>query len=424
MTLTNQIFVRFYLVIIASVIVIGLAVDYIWQSVEEDELPSETLLLEVTSRFLANSPEDYQQQLNDIHQKTGKQFKLVPLEQISGQSIHEKLKSGEVVFLHSNDMTLTAYLLLPNSQLLLSLEIEDAYPSVTNQYILLTLFYLLIALIVYFWTRPLVRDLKLLEAGVANFADSEWDTVVEVANNSPVSHLANTYNTLVIRIKQLLSDQQEMSHAISHELRTPLARIKFSLEIASGSQNQTDISQQLKSISEDVIEMQNLVDDLLSYASLEKASTVAKLEKGNIQSLIENLVDKLKRNDPQKIIELTTDETSEAVFCDSYLLERALQNLIINGLKHAKQKVNVSFTFLDSNCQVIVDDDGEGIEPSQKSRVFDSFVRLPDKNQTKGFGLGLAIVKRIAKLHQGKVYVEDSPSGGARFIFEWPKGSD
>ncbi|TQV75116.1 hypothetical protein FLL45_09265 [Aliikangiella marina] len=420
MNLAKQIFVRFYLVIIVSVIIIGLTIDYLWRSVEEHNDPPEVALLNVAANSLDNSTQRYQAQIEQLNANTGLNFTLVPLEQISGAAIQKKLTQGEVVFLQSTDMKDEAYRLISGSEMLVRLSIDRNEISTSRQYGLLALFYLLIAVIVYAWTRPLVRDLKRLEAGVTNFADSEWDTVVSVAENSPVSHLANTYNALVVRIKQLLNDQQEMSHAISHELRTPLARIKFSLEIASETTNKSDIAIQLSSISEDVIEMQNLVDDLLSYASLEKASTVAKLERGNIQSLVENLAEKLKRNAPHISLDVATDKSQQTIYCDSYLIERALQNLIINGLKHASQRVAVSMEFVNKQCKLIVEDDGEGIDQAQKERVFDSFVRLPDKHKTKGFGLGLAIVKRIAKLHRGRVYLEDSSLGGAKFIFEWP----
>ena len=71
--------------------------------------------------------------------------------------------------------------------------------------------------------------------------------------------------------------------------------------------------------------------------------------------------------------------------------------------------------------QLYVDDDGGGISSADRERVFDSFVRLDNQpKKRRGFGLGLTIVKSIALLHQGKVSVDTSPMGGARFIFAWP----
>jgi signal transduction histidine kinase len=71
-----------------------------------------------------------------------------------------------------------------------------------------------------------------------------------------------------------------------------------------------------------------------------------------------------------------------------------------------------------------VNDDGPGIPEEHRSKIFESFVQLNDKNKSQGFGLGLAIVKRVMLLHQGTAEVTQSKFGGAKFILSWPKNKE
>ena len=428
MTLGNQIFIRFYLVIVISVIIVGWSVDYVWQSFEEEQQQDfyhEQILDLSTNLLAASSRENFAQTLSSINQISTHRVELVPKTQIQADSFQQALAEGEILTLENSSDSLVAYKLIPESDYLLAMYLPNEITQPWSKYALLILFYLLIAGVVYLWTRPLTRDLKILEDAASSFADSKWETSVDVVKSSPVNHLANAYNQLLVRIKQLLNDQQEMSHAISHELRTPLARIKFSIEMAINNNNPDAVREQLASISEDIVEIQSLVDELLSYASLEKSSTVANCERGDIESLISTLVEKLQRNSPDKKLSFEIEGDSKFVSCDSYLIERGLQNLIVNGLNHCRSRVSVCFVQIDNINRLVVDDDGDGIPEDNRDRVFDSFVRLDNNQQVKrkGFGLGLAIVKRIALLHQGQVKVDAAALGGARFVIEWPNAT-
>ncbi len=172
---------------------------------------------------------------------------------------------------------------------------------------------------------------------------------------------------------------------------------------------------------EDVEEMHQLITELLNFAALEKISVEAKLERGDINLLIEILLARLSRNNPEKQIDFEASQQGVNVSCDSYLMERAIQNLIVNALKFSNQTIRVKFQESEKQYLIVVEDDGPGIPSEQKSLVFDSFVQLPNGSKEQGFGLGLAIVKRVMNLHQGEARVEDSELGGAKFILVWPK---
>jgi two-component system OmpR family sensor kinase len=112
---------------------------------------------------------------------------------------------------------------------------------------------------------------------------------------------------------------------------------------------------------------------------------------------------------------------SSQVVCDVHLLESAYKNLLYNAMRFAKREVRVTFEAGDSVNRLTVEDDGPGIPAEDRGRIFESFVQLQRSGEAKqGFGLGLAIVKRVVEWHNGSVFVDESPMGGARFTATWP----
>ena len=114
--------------------------------------------------------------------------------------------------------------------------------------------------------------------------------------------------------------------------------------------------------------------------------------------------------------------TSTLGLGNTRLLHRALGNLIKNGIHHARSRVDVTISQRHGQLQLDVDDDGPGIPMSLRERLFQPFSRLAIERQRgpAGHGLGLAIVQRIAAQHQGRITVDESPLGGARFRLSLP----
>jgi signal transduction histidine kinase len=99
-----------------------------------------------------------------------------------------------------------------------------------------------------------------------------------------------------------------------------------------------------------------------------------------------------------------------------------VRNLLDNARRHARHEVHVALGAQDGHVDLVVDDDGPGIAPEDRTRIFDRFTRLDEgrARDAGGTGLGLAMVDKIAERHGGAVHVEDAPSGGARFAVRLP----
>jgi len=169
-------------------------------------------------------------------------------------------------------------------------------------------------------------------------------------------------------------------------------------------------------MAEDIDKMDDLVEELLSYARFDYQQLPENLETHDINTWLKQLLEQNKIPTTCKISYQDQQQPIMLAF-ESYYMERAINNLIGNALRYAKSKVEISLTTNnESGIWIYIDDDGPGIPPQERENLFSPFVRA-DKSRarkTGGFGLGLAIVHKIIQWHEGKVMIEDSPLGGAR----------
>lgn len=281
---------------------------------------------------------------------------------------------------------------------------------------LLCLSYLLLAMIIYFWSKPLWQDLNQLNVMTAQIAKGNFAITGLKSKSSPISNIVATFHTMAQRVIQLVSDQRQLVNAVSHELRTPLARLKFSLEMLE------QVPEQHRSaMKQDVNEMSTLIDEMLSYARLENIDANDNKNDANLVKIVNHVIDKCSRITDKKITcQLPTHCT---YFCNEQLIERALQNLLSNAVRYAKKCVLITLKEHNNDVFIIVEDDGEGIKPEEYDKIFDAFYRV-DKSRNKalgGFGLGLAIVERICRSHRGHCNVAESELGGCKFTICLPQ---
>ena len=202
------------------------------------------------------------------------------------------------------------------------------------------------------------------------------------------------------RIIRHLNQRSEMLSGISHDLRTPLTRIKLQLSFIKDK----EIS---KKLSDDVGEMEKMLNEYLQFASSRSAETT---ETFDLSELLETTIMKYEKK------EITTDISKE-VFLDGRknLMQRCFGNLIDNTIKYSAN-VYISLRKLNNNILIIVDDDGPGIPENERENVFKPFYKI-DKSRgdsKSSVGLGLSIASDIVKSHGGNIKLETSPTNGLR----------
>ena len=202
------------------------------------------------------------------------------------------------------------------------------------------------------------------------------------------------------RIIRHLNQRSEMLSGISHDLRTPLTRIKLQLSFIKDK----EIS---KKLSDDVGEMEKMLNEYLQFASSRSAETT---ETFDLSELLETTIMKYEKK------KITTDISKE-VFLDGRknLMQRCFSNLIDNAIKYSAN-VYISLRKLNNNILITIDDDGPGISENERANVFKPFYKI-DKSRgdsKSSVGLGLSIASDTVKSHGGNIKLETSPTNGLR----------
>jgi len=334
---------------------------------------------------------------------------------LSGKVIRNYDKQDNIIFYVRSLANNSVYQLGPFKQDTL---LESHYQNL--KWLFLFASHLLLAGIIALWARPLWRDLKQLNYMAGEIADGKLDVTIYGNKRSPIKQIVSTFQDMAHRVIRLLSDQKQLVNAVSHELRTPLSRLRFSLAMLEGANEN-----QRADMIQDVGEIETLIDEMLSYARLENVNQGIKKSSVDLTALITNQVNKLSRSG-DLIIEWKKPE-SLYYYCNEHLLERAIQNLSTNALRYAKYKVIISLELTLNGIKISVEDDGEGIAEQDRDKIFEPFFRLEshrnrDQNQEKGgYGLGLAIVQRICEWHKASCILSDSTLGGCHFTIYLPK---
>lgn len=284
---------------------------------------------------------------------------------------------------------------------------------------------ILLGLGVYWVVNSFETRLHKLERATSRLSQGHLNARVAVEANDQVSRLGQTFNQMAEHIQRLISIQREMIRAISHELRTPVARIRFGLQIIEDSVEDAYVTKQLRGMDSDIQELDELIDEILTYARLEEGGPLMDFQRVNIASIAEQVVAEARLPEHVKVIYAgEVPERSLSAEVEPRYIHRAIQNLVGNAARYAKSQVRVVCSVGNDTCRVDVEDDGPGIAKEHWDKVFTAFARLDDSRtrSSGGYGLGLSIVRRIAYWHSGQATVCHSEQlGGACFSLVWPR---
>jgi signal transduction histidine kinase len=237
-----------------------------------------------------------------------------------------------------------------------------------------------------------------------------------------IAGLAKTMNRMLARLERGQLRQRRLVSDASHELRSPLATIRQYAEVALAHPEATNVQELAGVVLEEQIRLQRLVEDLLLLAKLEEGTEPQRAEAVDLDDLAFEEARRLKA-----VAGLQVDVTGVApgrVWGDRTQLERLLRNLVDNAARHARTRIALGLQENGGGVLLTVDDDGEGIPPADRDRIFGRFVRLDDarSRDSGGSGLGLAIVAEIAAAHGATIAVGDAPEGGSRFTVRFITG--
>jgi two-component system sensor histidine kinase RstB len=279
--------------------------------------------------------------------------------------------------------------------------------------------FLLAAVAIAILLRPVASQLRAVERTAAAIAQGDLSARIDSTQAPKDLALVRAFNTMADRTETSLRSQRELLQAVSHELRTPLARIRFAADLVETAKSDEERRTRLDAIDNATQQLDDLVGELLTYVRLDSDTPATTSEEINVRALLDELIEIHAPLNPSVQFVVQCDADSIRFFAHRQGLSRAIENLLSNAGRYAKQRVCIRVFHDNGDIVIQVDDDGDGISERDREQIFEPFVRLEDSSE-RGAGLGLALVSRIAKRHGGQVHVADSPSGGARFSLLLP----
>ncbi|WUJ70148.1 HAMP domain-containing histidine kinase [Kribbella soli] len=272
-------------------------------------------------------------------------------------------------------------------------------------------------------TGRMLAPVTAIRREVDEITAAELHRRVPAGRRDEVGRLATTMNRMLDRLQRSHESRLQFVSDASHELRSPIATIRQHAEVARAYPDRTCVAELAATVLAEDLRMQCLVDDLLLLARADEEPAGCPDTPVDLDDVVFAAARKL-REATNLTIE-TAAVSAGQVRGDRVALARMVENLAGNAARHARSLVTFSLSESVGGVLLTVADDGPGIAPADRSRVFDRFVRL-DAARTResgGAGLGLAIVAKIVESHGGTIEIDTSPTGGASLVVNLPRAA-
>lgn len=421
----NRSFFSLYFVVITLFILSSWIIDEVWRSYIENDINSytgyETMLVIVGDYLEKHPQEQWPVIINSINAKYGTLLNLLPFKKLENANRKDKksLIRGNT-YVHFNNEEVMLHYLLPHSNMLITIGPTKMPTRPRLEALVRVIVLAIFGAIMFIWLRPMSRDLDQLRNSTNEIGKGNFSVKVNEAKSMMVAPMIESFNMMASQIKRLIDAHKELSNAVAHELRTPLARSKFSLQMLENTDDEVKKRKYCNNIGNDIIELEELVNEMLIYASFDSEKPELNFSPVLIDELISKQLNNHSHYNGQIIF--NNGAQNQEVECDLHFISRALDNYITNAVKYGDNIIQVSLDVNKSFCTITVEDNGQGVTEEFKTNIFDAFSRgdASRNKDTGGFGLGLAIVSRVMEWHKGITKVKDSNLGGAAFILQWP----
>ncbi|MED5649147.1 two-component system sensor histidine kinase RstB [Enterobacter hormaechei] len=420
----KKLFVQFYLLLFVCFLVMTILVGLVYKFTAEragrqslDDLMKSSLYL-MRSELREIPPHDWARTLKELDLNLSFDLRIEPMKDFDlAPPAMQRLRDGDIVAL---DEKYTFIQRIPRSHYVLAVG-PVPYLYYLHQMRLLDLALLgfiaiSLAFPVFIWMRPHWQDMLKLESAAQRFGEGHLTERIHFDSGSSFDRLGIAFNQMADNINALIASKKQLIDGIAHELRTPLVRLRYRLEM---SENLTGAESQ--ALNRDIGQLEALIEELLTYARLDRPQTELHLSTPDLPVWLQTHINDVQSVNPQRKL-LTAITPGAYGALDMRLMERVLDNLMNNAMRYSETTLRIGLDLQGSQAILCVEDDGPGIEPAEREKVFEPFVRLdPSRDRaTGGCGLGLAIVRSIAQAMGGSVRCEASELGGARFVFSWP----
>jgi len=280
-----------------------------------------------------------------------------------------------------------------------------------------------------FMTRSITKPISLLKSRTKEIAKGTFQTIPLGPAPPEIEELAEDFNIMGEKLKEMDNLKRDFISHVSHELRTPLT----SMKAASGMLSQGSFKgspekekEILRIIQSECDRLIGTVNRLLDLSRMEARMMDYQFRSADLAAVIRLAVLKLAPLSEKRNIgvEINPLPTLGPVRMDPDRISQVIEDLLGNALKYTPEKgkitIGASLNGEPGFVRVSVTDTGIGIPPGSLEQIFDRFTRVHAEKKTSGTGLGLSIARHIVKDHGGRIWAESTPGKGSTFSFVLP----
>ena len=286
-----------------------------------------------------------------------------------------------------------------------------------------------------FVASTVTDELRQLAATAQTLADGDLGARVQVKGRDEIARLAQSFNMMAAQLQATERKREELEQMrrnfiawTSHDLRTPLTSIRAMVEALHDGvvDDPATVRRYYATMRNDVIGLNNLINDLFELSQLDAGGLHIETASHSLRDLISDALESFHALAEQRHIQLGGEVGADIdpVVMSAPKIGRVVNNLIGNALRYtpAGGQVFVRAVRTETAVQVTVQDNGPGFREKDLPHLFEQFYRGEEarSRQTGGAGLGLAIARGIIMAHNGRIWAENIPTGGALVGFELP----
>jgi two-component system sensor histidine kinase GlrK len=268
-------------------------------------------------------------------------------------------------------------------------------------------------------TILILKPIRQIEGALRRLGEGDFSHPVAVSGPKDLEALGRQLDWVRLRLVELEEQKTRFMRQISHELKTPLSAIREGAELLGDgslgalSQDQLEVSRILR---QNALRLQRLIEDLLNYHTVQFQKSGLNLKRVELAPVLSRVADAHQLPVRAKDIRLRLDCPLISLEADENKLEVIIDNLVSNAVKFSPPFGQVAIAARVNGKEVLIDvaDEGPGIAPQERDKVFEPFYQgsAKPRGPVKGTGLGLAIVREYVLAHRGRVQiVEDSTTG-------------
>ncbi len=274
----------------------------------------------------------------------------------------------------------------------------------------------------------IARPIRQLDQAIRQMGTADFTHAIEVNGPQDMRYLGQRLEWLRSRLHELEEQQNRFLRHVSHELKTPLTAVREGVELLRDrvggelSQEQQEI---VRIVRENTLSLQKLIEDLLSYHQT-RSMEPQTLGPVALVDVLRRVVREHKLAAFARLVTFEARLTPTIVVGDGDKIRAIVDNLLSNAIKYSPRAGEISLDLHAEGEFAVLDviDEGPGIDPGDRPRIFDSFYqgKGAPQGRIKGSGLGLAIAREYALAHGGRIELIDRPGGarGAHFRLRLP----